>query len=90
MKMFDENKLIESLPKETGILGKGDFLNSAVLIPLIKLKDEYHLLFEKRAAHIRQGGEICFPGGQLDKEKDKSIIETAVRETVEGQRRSRW
>ena len=57
--------------------------NSAVLIPLIHINDEYHLLFQKRANNIRQGGEVCFPGGEFDPEKDRDFLETAVRETIE-------
>ena len=59
---------------------KKDILN---LIPLIFLKDEYHFLFEKRANNIRQGGEVSFPGGEFDSNKDKDFLDTAVRETIE-------
>ncbi len=75
--------LRKKLPHTPGILGKESYFNSAVLIPLICLEGEYHFLFEKRAAHIRQGGEICFPGGQVDLENDASYEETALRETTE-------
>lgn len=70
------------LPKVPGILGKDQFFNSAVLIPFFFVDDEYHLLFEKRAANIKQGGEICFPGGRVEK-SDKSVVDTALRETFE-------
>jgi 8-oxo-dGTP pyrophosphatase MutT (NUDIX family) len=83
MNKEDLNKLIKDLPSTPGILRKDEFFNSAVIIPLIYIKDEYHLLFEKRAANIRQGGEICFPGGEYDPKMDKSFTETAVRETIE-------
>ncbi len=75
--------LKEKLPKLPGILGKANYFNSAVFIPLIALNNEFHLLFEKRAKNIRQGSEICFPGGEYDPEIDKSFTETAVRETIE-------
>ena len=74
--------LKSNLPKVPGILGKDEFFNSAVLIPLVFVDDEYHLLFEKRAANIKQGGEICFPGGRVEK-TDKSVVDTALRETYE-------
>ncbi len=77
------NKLIEGLPSTPGILRKDEFFNSAVIIPFVLKDGEYHLLFEKRAANIRQGGEICFPGGEYDPKLDKNFTETAVRETVE-------
>ena len=61
MKNIDFEKLISVLPKYPGVLGKEEYFNSAVLIPLVLINKEYNFLFEKRAASIRQGGEICFP-----------------------------
>ena len=74
--------LKSNLPKTPGILGKDEYFNSAVLIPIICVDDEYHLLFEKRSANIIQGGEICFPGGGVEK-TDKTTVDTALRETFE-------
>ena len=74
--------LKSNLPVYPGILGKEEYFNSAVLIPLFLVEGEYHLLFEKRAASIRQGGEICFPGGEVE-ESDADYIEAAIRETEE-------
>lgn len=71
-----------NLPKTPGVLGRQRFFNSAVLLPLIKIDKEYYLLFQKRAAHIRQGGDICFPGGRYE-ETDKDFVDTALRETYE-------
>ena len=71
-----------NLPTNPGILGKDEYFNSAVLVPLFLVEDEYHLLFEKRAISIRQGGEICFPGGEIE-ESDSNCIEAAFRETEE-------
>lgn len=82
MKIKSLKALKKKLPAVPGILRKEDFFNSAVLIPLVPVGDEYYLLFEKRAAKIRQGGEICFPGGEIDK-TDRDVVHTAVRETVE-------
>ncbi|MFH2031512.1 MAG: CoA pyrophosphatase [Bacteroidota bacterium] len=82
MKTNDLEKLRLGLIRHPNIMGKDEFFNSVVLIPLIKLNDEYHFLFEKRAANIRQGGEICFPGGAVDS-ADNGYIETALRETTE-------
>lgn len=83
MKFIDIQKLKNTLPAHPGILGKEEYFNSAVLIPLVRLKGEHHLLFEKRAEHIRQGGEICFPGGEIDPYTDGNPVETALRETEE-------
>ena len=82
-----DNSFIDSLKnnllKRHGVLGKDKYFNSAVLIPLILSEGEYHLLFEKRAGTIRQGGEVSFPGGGYDGEKDKNYRDTALRETYE-------
>ncbi|MEJ2616284.1 MAG: CoA pyrophosphatase [Ignavibacteriaceae bacterium] len=77
------NALKESLSPVPVILQKDEFLNTAVLIPLISINDEFHFLFEKRSANIRQGGEICFPGGEHDEGDDSNFEETAIRETIE-------
>ena len=53
----------------------------AVLCPLTEQNREWHLLFEVRAAGIRQGGEVCFPGGRM--ETGESDIACALRETEE-------
>lgn len=79
----DLEKLVKELPQVPGILRKDEFFNSAVVIPFVLKNGEYYLLFEKRAANIRQGGEICFPGGEFDPKLDKDFTETAVRETTE-------
>lgn len=79
----DLNGLIKRLPTIPGIHGKEEFFNSAVLLLLIMVDDEYHIVFQKRSKNIRQGGEICFPGGKHDKLKDIDYEMTAIRETVE-------
>ena len=58
MKKNNLKKLVSNLPKHPNVLGRDRFFNSAVLIPLVKMNGEYHLLFQKRAATIRQGGDI--------------------------------
>ena len=83
MNRQDLESLASLLPKHPNILDKGRFFNAAVLIPLVEHSGEYHFLFQKRAEHIRQGGEICFPGGEHEPEADSSCKETALRETEE-------
>jgi hypothetical protein len=39
-------KLIDQLPDCANILAKTKFHNSAVLVPLVHIDNEYHLLFE--------------------------------------------
>ena len=65
------------------ILGKDKYFNSAVLVPIIEIDDKINILFEKRANHIRQGGEVSFPGGEFDSKKDQGLRQTALRETSE-------
>ena len=76
-------KLVENLPKTAGVMGRDRFFNSAVLIPFVKIKGEYFLLFQKRAKGIKQGGDICFPGGKFEEGIDKNFKQTALRETQE-------
>ncbi len=71
------------LPAHPGIQGKEEYFNSVVLLLLIPVDDEYHFVFQKRCPDIRQGGEICLPGGKYDPEKDLSLEMTAIRETSE-------
>ena len=54
---------------------------NAVLIPLIEKEGDLCILCEVRQAGIRQGGEICFPGGMI--EAHETAEEAAVRETAE-------
>ncbi|WP_204953507.1 NUDIX hydrolase [Metabacillus crassostreae] len=64
-------------------LGNERFSKYAVLLPLVKVDNDIHVLFEVRSQELRrQPGEICFPGGRMD-EQDQSSLDTAVRETTE-------
>ncbi|GBD88525.1 putative NUDIX hydrolase [bacterium BMS3Abin03] len=83
MKNLLREKLKIKLKNKHGVLGKEKYFNSAVLVPLIKINDEWHLLFEKRANKIRQGGEVSFPGGEYDSKDNENFEETAIRETIE-------
>ena len=54
----------------------------AILIPLIKVNDEWELLYELRAKSLEsQPGEISFPGGKV--ELDEAFMDAAIRETIE-------
>jgi 8-oxo-dGTP pyrophosphatase MutT (NUDIX family) len=72
-----------ALANSPEILGKDKYFNSAVLVPLVEIDEKFHFLFEKRADHIRQGGEVSFPGGEFDNKKDQGLRHTAIRETTE-------
>ena len=60
------------------------FKQAAVLVPFVKVDDEWHLLFIQRSEHEkdRHSGQVAFPGGKHE-ESDKDIIDTALRETHE-------
>ncbi|WP_282919579.1 NUDIX hydrolase [Ignavigranum ruoffiae] len=53
----------------------------AVLLPLIKLQDETHILYEVRGQSISQPGDTSFPGGRI--EAGERPIDAARRETME-------
>lgn len=74
---------VNKLPKVPSILEKEQYFNSAVLVLMVMIDEEYHFLFQQRASNIRQEGEICFPGGEYDPKIDKSYEQTAIRETIE-------
>lgn len=53
-----------------------------IIIPLIKIDHQWHLLYEKRSSKLkRQPGEICFPGGKV--ERGETAKSAAVRECCE-------
>ncbi len=83
MRPKDLTRLQERLPRHPNILGKNRYFNAAVLIPLVEMNREFHFLFQKRAAQIRQGGEISFPGGEFEPGNDITCKQAALRETEE-------
>ena len=76
-------RLIHRIPSTPGFMGTEPLVDYGILIPFVLVKGEYHLLFQKRASGIRQGGEISFPGGRVDWGHDGSPREAAIRETME-------
>lgn len=60
-----------------------EYFSAAVLVPLVWEDGQLAVLFEIRSAKLSwQPGEICFPGGRIEK-NDDSPIGAAVRETSE-------
>jgi len=56
---------------------------AAVLLPLLKAGDDWHLLFIKRTEIVNHHkGQIAFPGGAFEPE-DGTLLQTALRETQE-------
>ncbi|GGB38612.1 coenzyme A pyrophosphatase [Lentibacillus populi] len=69
--------------RQPSILGYEQFRKHAVLLPLIEKNNETHILFEVRSMKLRsQPGDICFPGGKIDK-ADSTPRQCAIRETTE-------
>ncbi len=56
---------------------------AAVLIPLLDHPEELQVLFTRRTGHLsRHAGEICFPGGTMER-GDGGPLQTALRESRE-------
>lgn len=53
----------------------------SVLLPLMRIDDEWHVLYEVRSEHISQPGEVSFPGGRI--EESECPEAAAIRETHE-------
>lgn len=81
--MQKDDVLKEVLKRKNRIIGCDKYIHAAVLVPLVNINGEDSILFQRRAENISQAGEICFPGGCYEKEKDSSFQETALRETSE-------
>ena len=57
---------------------------SAVLIPLKEGNSDVYLTLAKRAGHLQHhAGEVGFPGGRFEKDADKTLLHTALREAEE-------
>ena len=57
--------------------------HAAVLIPLFQDENDFSVLFTERTQKVEaHKGQISFPGGRID-EKDRSLLETALREAHE-------
>ena len=64
------------------INGWQDMKIASVVIPLVEIDNEVCLLFEVRAKKLRsQPGDICFPGGKVD--KGENPRQAALREIKE-------
>ncbi len=83
MDKLNINKVKKLLPQIPDINGREEYFTSSILVLLAYLNKKYQFIFEKRKISIRQGGEICFPGGKYDKNMDNEYLDTAIRETEE-------
>jgi len=78
-------KLVQEKMKDRKplILNHPNFVHSAVLMPIFSENQELKFILTKRTESLKKHrGEISFPGGRKDK-RDKSLEETALRETDE-------
>ncbi|MDF2636512.1 MAG: hydrolase [Pelosinus sp.] len=77
-------KIAEALPIKSGKnKDYSEYFSAAVLVPIVVQDGQLTVLFEVRSTQLSwQPGEICFPGGRIDKE-DASFQAAAVRETQE-------
>jgi 8-oxo-dGTP pyrophosphatase MutT (NUDIX family) len=58
-------------------------VSAAVLVPLYQENGKYHVVFIRRSIHVpTHQGQIAFPGGARHV-NDKSMLETALRESEE-------
>ena len=53
----------------------------SILLPLIKVKGEWQILYQVRSETVPQPGDVSFPGGAV--ESGESLQEAAIRETCE-------
>lgn len=82
MKTFDLNYIKNHWFYKSELLNFDKMTKASILIPICKIKNEFYIIFEKRAKNITQGDEICFPGGKYEK-SDKNFQFTSIRETSE-------
>ncbi|WP_017753492.1 NUDIX hydrolase [Calidifontibacillus oryziterrae] len=76
------NKLLRITNKTPHVLGNETCHSFSIFIPLIKVNEHTHILFETRSYQLRrQPGEICFPGGRIDQNEKSDTA--AIRETCE-------
>ncbi len=73
-----EDRIKTSVPKEEKNVPTP---TAAILIPIVRGKDEPALLMEVRSLNVRQPGEVCFPGGHI--EEGETCMDAALRETYE-------
>jgi 8-oxo-dGTP pyrophosphatase MutT (NUDIX family) len=82
--MMVDQKLKELLARRTPKrISDDNLVPSAVLLPIYYKEGEVHILFTRRTENVREHKrQISFPGGAYQ-EGDKSLLDTALRESAE-------
>ena len=69
--------------KQKRHINDADRVQSAVLIPIYKNEEEYHIVFIRRTETVKtHKGQISFPGGTREV-SDETLLDTAIRESDE-------
>ncbi|WP_416149257.1 NUDIX hydrolase [Salipaludibacillus sp. HK11] len=68
--------------RKANILNHDNYNRFAIFVPLMIKDGELQIIFQIRSRHVRQPGEICFPGGKVE-ETDPSTSFAAIRELSE-------
>lgn len=70
--------------RQPRIQNEEEYFRSAVLLPVVEKEGGLQILFEVRSSSLnRQPGEICFPGGMIEKEEADRPELAALREASE-------
>ncbi|GIT65475.1 MAG: coenzyme A pyrophosphatase [Nitrospinota bacterium] len=81
--IFITNKLKNQFPLNQQVVEPHP-KKAAILVMLYPKHNKTYILMIKRALHLKShAGEIGFPGGVYEKDEDKSLLATALRETQE-------
>lgn len=74
-----KNILLRRSPQR---IENGAFTRAAVLLPLFRKENTWHVLFTKRSENLpTHSGEVSFPGGALD--EGENAVDAVLRETEE-------
>lgn len=75
-------KAIQAILKNRTPKPIGNYLHAAVMVLLFPVEEKLHILYCKRATHLKhQPGDTCFPGGR--QEDNETPLQAALRETWE-------
>ncbi|TXT58358.1 MAG: putative Nudix hydrolase NudL [Promethearchaeota archaeon] len=83
-KDFIKNKIYDCEASSRTKLNDNFFTRAAILFSIVPYEDKPYdlILIHRTNRGLRHRGEISFPGGKLEK-KDRSLRDTALRETCE-------